>query len=425
MVRQPVTRAPLVVAVATRQCERAVRWYTDVLSGGNGRHVCYVAVPDRGGAAQGFVPAVLRHLASTQPLALVVCQWFADQAQVTAMLRLARELGVPMVAVRPGAQASVARVVIATAGGPNTMELLWTAREIAAALGVSIGLLHWCAAGNASPSLRAADAAMVALERLGVRLLGFRVRHTVCRGTDCIQDILNRTEPDDLLVLGAPSSLRLAAGFAKSLPDSLAQRTAQPVILLARAPARRVSLRSLFWGGLIMCGMRGRDPEKAVSALAGNLVFHHRLPAAARAELAAHGRAAVANGNAVIDSETAFVHLLLPGVAGVAGSMGVCPDGLAFDACGGEQARFVFLLVSAEGRSDSYLSALAAIAARMIRADVRRALLHCRTSAQALAVLEPRTGATAAGVVPALASQDTRVSAAPTPGLRLQAGLTR
>lgn len=91
-----------------------------------------------------------------------------------------------------------------------------------------------------------------------------------------------------------------------------------------------------------------------------------------------------------VDFETAFPHVTLRGFFGVAASMGICPEGVAFDSERGQPTRFISLFVTPDGFYDDYLAALAKLAKRMIDANVRGALLSCETPSQARDILEPR-----------------------------------
>jgi mannitol/fructose-specific phosphotransferase system IIA component (Ntr-type) len=201
---------------------------------------------------------------------------------------------------------------------------------------------------------------------------------------------VNRILQDgDVLVMGAPGALRWGTSFAGSHPDRIAKRMSQPLILLSSAPSGAASLRRLFWGDLILPQAQASGREEAVELLIDCLIRHNQLSPSDKDRIF---RAALERENissTAVDCDTAFPHVLLPGFFGVSACMGIFPEGVKFGAGDGSLSHFIFLMITPKGFSEEYLKVLAKIAKRMICADVRFALLNCRTSQEVLQVLEP------------------------------------
>lgn len=210
------------------------------------------------------------------------------------------------------------------------------------------------------------------------------------KALDVADAIAASVREGDLLVLGAPSALRITSDFEGSLPHTIAKRVSVPLILLSTPSDNRLRLRRLFWGGLIQTDLRPRDKTQALSALIENLALHNQIPLSSVTDTLDRALRRENIMSTAVDCETAFPHVTLPGFFGVAGSMAICPEGVAFGSLDSLPTRFLYLLVTPDNLCDEYLATLGMIARRMFRPEVRAALLRCRTSAQVLDILEPR-----------------------------------
>ena len=385
-----------VVAVASRKAEGAVRWYADLLTGRRNARVFTVyqvetldsSIDVVGNTESDSVTSVIRQFAKANRIGLIVSEWFPNPWKLQSLLILAHELRVTAVFIRQNNIASIGRVLVATTGGPNVLEQMWIANGIASAQGVSVELLHWrrdiADFGSLDPHANHAET--VTIEQLSVRLLGMQAKFETYGGTNFAQCVVESLRKDDLLVMGTPNLL------PGSLPDVVAKRVATPLILLSNPPNDRVSLRGLFWGGrLIQIDMRVRNKEEAIAALIKNLVLHNQLACSSKTDILDRALRREEIMSTATDCETAFPHVMLKRFIGVVASMGICPDGVAFDSDKGRTTKFLYLLITPDGLCDEYLATLAKIARRMINPEVREALLACETSAHAMDILEPRT----------------------------------
>jgi mannitol/fructose-specific phosphotransferase system IIA component (Ntr-type)/nucleotide-binding universal stress UspA family protein len=395
-----------VVAVASRPSEGAILTYADMLTSHRNARVTPVrlhadnpfVVPwgsPANGSGNGFIRGAITHIARVEKVGLIVSEWLSDPLEMQDVLRLAHELAVPAVFVRHSATKPRGRVLVATAGGPNVLQQMWVARQTACTLGLPVHFLRIVHPAVTPAAMPPTDAPTDALDACSCRLLHMEARMETKRAVNVADAIASSVRQDDLLVIGGPSALRLTADFAGSLPHAVAGRVSAPMVLLSAPPENRISLRRLFWGGLIKTGLRPHDKRHAVSALIENLAHHNQLPRSSVADTLDRALRREAIMSTAVDCETAFPHVTLRGFFGVVGSMAVCPDGVAFDSPDGRPTRFLYLLVTPDGLCDEYLSTLAMIARRMIRQDVRAALLRCQTPAQVLDILEPREMPTA------------------------------
>ncbi len=324
-----------------------------------------------------------------RPLEMLIADW--PEAGPDALPRLfasARALDTPAVIIRQARLDGVRRVVLATAGGPHTLHLFWVARAVAAAHGVPVHAVRIAASDPAAPpDEREAPTDPTAI---GTRLFGVPPAVAVSAGTDPVSGIRRLLRPGDLLVLGAPNPLRHAAFFPGSIPDRLARALDTPLLLLLSRPRAPANLRHVFWGQLIQTGMRPRDRRALLARLLDVLAQHNQIPGDRRDDLLDRALDRERALPTAVNHATAFPHIVVPGLLGILGAMAICPDGVDFGSADGTLTRYVFLLITPEGFHDEYLETLARIARRMTRADIRAALLACRSPAAVLDVLEPR-----------------------------------
>ena len=373
-----------VVIAATTTSEPEIRRYADMITGSPPTRI-HLAETARAvdGAPSIDLTAEIQYLAVTKNAELIVCEWFQNPAIMQRLLQLAHELKIPTVFIRPGRAVTGGRLVVATGGGRNVCEQIWIAGEVAAGTDRSLEVFHW------QPAASPRRSENLAVEQMVMHLLGTEAAVYRSTDSDFVSGIVGYLRANDLLVMGAPSSLRWAADFAGSLPDRVASQIDNPLFLLYSPSAGRVNLRHLFWGGLIKPQMQSSSREEALNRLIYNLIDHNQLPPGSKDEILHRALYREAIQATAVDCETAFPHVTLPGFFGVAGSLGIFPDGVDFGGKDGSLSHFIFLMVTPEGFSDEYLTALAKIARRMVNEDVRRALLECKTSAEALNLLEP------------------------------------
>ena len=386
MRKKILTSDTIVANVFSPETERTVRWYAETLTGQRNRRVCAIRPAIREGDSSlpadspDSVQVALRQLARADTIGLIVSDWPSNGEHMQRRLRLADELRVPAVFIRQPSLLAIERVVVATAGGPNVLELMWVAKEIASAFRAPVSILH-CPGG---------DPETIPLEGMAVRMLGMNAAIEVSKGTDFTRCVGAYLRKNDLLVMGAPSPLRRTMAFADSIPDEVARAVKAPIVLLSSPPPSGVSLRRLFWGSLIKTGAAYRNKKDVIADLIQNLARHNQLPRSSQSDILDRALRREEIMSTAVDCETAFPVVTLRGFFGMAAALAVCPEGVAFGSIDGHPTRFFFLTITPDGLCEDYLPTLARIARRMIKPDVRQALLACETPAQVLDILEPR-----------------------------------
>ncbi len=382
-------RELLIVALVSRKSdERMVKWYADRIGG---RHHFRIRVlREDAQSANGEAMRTMRELAETGSLGFLVAPLPADVSALKRLFEFVTEIDVPALFVRQAPERRIRRILVASAGAPHTLQQLWVAREIGITLNIPVHAVRLVDADEEADILSSAarngDALM---ESWTPRILGMTGEDHRLVSADFAQGIVDCIRPGDLLAMGAPSSLYVDR-LEDSIPALVAHRTNAPLIVMKSKRAERVTLRSLFWGHLIMPHLHAADKEAVITELVEALVQHNQAPRSYKASLVNRAMRRERLASTAVGCETAFPHVRLPGFHCVAGSMAICPEGVDFGGENGARTKFIYLLISSDGFCDEHLAVMARIARRMVREEVRDALLGCATASEILDVLEPR-----------------------------------
>lgn len=335
-------------------------------------------------------------LPKSSDIGLLLADWGDDAARLPELLRCADRLDVPALFVRSsnGRLNDVKRILVATAGGPHTLQQMWIAKEIANALKIPVRVVRIALPdeNETAPVPQASGGRREAVvEHWTSRLLGIGESRDVT-AQDVAESIAQAVQPDDLLVMGAPAPFHIAGGLDASTPISVASKISGPLILVHSRRPRQITLRNLFWGRLIQPRLYPPDGQRPIlELLVDALIRHNQAPPTARSDLVERALRRERVMSTAVDCETAFPHIRLPGFRGITACMAICPDGVIYGGPGAARVKFFFLLVTPDGFCDDYLAVLGRIARRMLRPEVREALLGCAQPQDALDILEPRS----------------------------------
>ncbi len=365
-----------------------ISWYADLLAN-RGEHELEII---RDAGCPDATHAEVRRLHDASPLHMLLADWHFNLEHLRGLMSCAALLNIPALFIRQSGLEDVNRILLATAGGIHTLELMWIAREIARSLGLPLQIIRLKRAvspdgGAWLPEYMGAAPEGFEIERWTSRLI--RSDSEVLDTANLVNGITSCVRTGDLLILGAPGPFHAEQQFRHSVPAVIASRTCAPMILLQSRKPDALSLRRLLWGGLISLPLKARGRQSTIEELVDSLVRHYQVPASERVIMVQQALRREHISTTAVDCESAFPHIRMPGFRGLACSMGISPDGISFGGDYGALTRFVFLMVTGDGYCDDYLNALSLIARRMIRPDVRRKLLDCRTPEAVLNVLEP------------------------------------
>lgn len=353
---------------------------------------------DSGGANHSKIHAA-RRLAAVQRPAMLVADWADPNPQ--EVLRLASSYNASAVLLRWPKGCNVSRVLVSSGGGPNSLGQLWIAKEIAFRCGCPAKVLHVvceepCHGGDGGPGW---SSAVVDIQS---RMIGLPGPLEVTVANNVVSGIAATTQPDDLVAIGAPNHYRMPEHFEDSIPHRIAQRLPNPLMLFFGRKPSRPRLREVFWPQMIRLGLSTGSKEEAIALLVNTLIRHEQVPRAWRDRLLEVALARERAASTGVGCETAFPHITFPDCTGVAGCLGVFPEGLDFGDESGRKTRFVFLLVTPEDCYDEYLAVLGKLAELMALPELRKDLLSCRTPTDVLNVLAADEAPPAAAQCPHL-----------------------
>ena len=394
MTQDSLKESWIVAWVSQKRDEAIVQWYADLIGG---HHNFRVRVVREDSEAAGHAIQELRELAAAGSLGFLIVPLTTEGPRVKELFEFVAEFDVPALFVRQAPGCRIRRVLVASAGGPHTLQQLWIAREISATLNVPISGVRLVGAEDHTDALWSSPPTGDALmENWTPRILGVKGEDRRLISDHFAQGIAACVRPGDLLVMGAPSSL-YAGRIGESMPALVARQTKAPFIVMKSKRAESVTLRGLLWGRLVLPDLRPASKEAAIAALVEALVRHNQAPRACKENLVRRALRRERVASTAVGCETAFPHVRLPGFHGVAVSLAICPEGVDFGGDDGRRTKFVYLVISSEGFCDEHLAVVARIARRMVRDEVRQALLGCATPSEALDVLEPRLVAVGVG----------------------------
>ena len=390
---QRTNHDPIVVVVSSLQPDADLRTYAQMLTVHRPAQICSVNAThsDPFVTAWGycentngnaFLGEAICKLNANDAVGLIVSEWLEDPEDMQEVLRQGHRLGVPVVIVRNPTPHPRGKILVATAGGPNVLQMMWVAREVAEALQIPVHLLH-IMQSNTNTNHNGTSV----LDASACRLLRMEANIEIHRAELVQENIIENVTPDDMLVLGAPSALSITTAFTQSIPYQIAHRLQIPVMLLSMPPQQETDLRTLLWGDLIQTQVQFRNKQEALSCMIDNLVQHNHIPLADRETMLKRAAQREALMPTAMDCETAFPHITISGLYGIVGCMAICPSGIDFGSPDGHLTRFIFLLVTPDQFYGEYLATVAKLARTMMRTETRAALLQCTTPEQVLHIL--------------------------------------
>lgn len=385
------------VICSKKENSNVLHWYADLFGDRNihfikaPAHRSSITVPgfvtDRNVLNCEFFSKELTGLIRKEPLQMVLADWSEGTQELSALLGCVGSYHIPSLIIHQKSLDDIKRVIVASAGGPHTLQQMWVASEIAAKLCVPLQVVRLRRTDNSHNNSN--DKVMI--EGWTSRMLG--TKSEPIETDDLVNEFTDIVQVGDLLIMGAPGPFHQQDCIDQSLPVRMAAKLNTPLLIMLSGKPRDTSLGSLLWGDLIQMNLCATDKQDVIRELVDTLVRHYQAPDSKRnlmIELAMRREKAMSTA---IDCQTAFPHVKLPGFRGLACCLGIYPDGVAFDSSSEQLTHFVFLMVTNDGYCDEYLALLAKLAKMMVRDDIRKALLESSTPEQVLALLEPQQNA--------------------------------
>lgn len=138
----------------------------------------------------------------------------------------------------------------------------------------------------------------------------------------------------------------------------------------------------------VMVPLRADDKWDAIRQLCGFLIRTHGIADVTEDELVQTVEEREYTFSTAIGMGVALPHARLPAGPEIMGVMGICPDGIDFDAMDGQPVRLVVLIATPEDHVELHLDVMAAIARIVSHGEIRARLFGARTPAQAIEIIE-------------------------------------
>lgn len=388
-------RSSTVAAVVSHAREPSARWYIRTLAHVPNARIETIRMEDCPDAAS--LTLAVRRIARIQPLGLLVVEWPSDTGLAQAALDVGTELHVPTLLLRDRLT-PCSRVVVATDGGANAIDLLWIAQQLASSAHLPVRVLRLRPPALELPGPSTDDALGAAMQQVMSRMVGLNVQVETLHAADPVAALEREVRQGETLLMGAPSPLRVATGFEGTFPDAASRRVSGTLLLVGRRASAQPCLRRLLWGRLARPGLRAANKREAIEQLVENLVQHNQIPSSSRTDFVERAMDRERLMPTAVGSQAAFPHVRLRDFSGVAASFGVFPDGVDFGSDDGNRSRFICFMVSPYGFYEDYLAILARFARRIVVPDVREGLLRCETATEVVDLLAPRLDVVAGDV---------------------------
>ncbi len=333
------------------------------------------------------LPEAVKAVGETSQIKMLVSDWPQQSECLSCVLSALQQNNLPGILVRKGRHcASVRNALILASGGPHIVHHLWSADAISEELGLPPRILcvelpeakKWgCQEQESSPAgLNAA------------RLVGLKAPLKVSRCEDFVQGITQNVKGDDMVILGGPTYARVGEFFEGSIPDILSKKLPNDLIMFLGRKPSVFDISDIFWEEVVYMDMPRVEKNKAIELLIDKLVKNKQIPAAGRRYVLESAMRRETLYPTATDAETAFPHVTIPGISGLIGSLGICPEGIDFGGGPEQLSKFIFLLISPREHYDEYLGLLSEIANIMLSPRRRADILQSTSPREVLGKLE-------------------------------------
>ncbi len=368
----------LVGYTGSRANRQALEWCGQTLAAG--RDVDFL-MPNQ----SGTLAEIQQQIIAFRPT-LIITDW-PNAEYGENWLRFALQQNLSVVFLRWPEFTKIKRVLILSAGGIHIARQLWIAQKTAETYGCPAQILQVLQTSEMTNSETAAATSLQA------KMLGINTPVKVAYANDVLSGLAGQVEDGDLLILGAPNHWRLSTHFSSSLSDQIAKHFSNPMMMLLGHRPEKIRLRETFWPLMINPGLSAVSREDAIAQLIDCLIRNNQAPQNWRKKLLQLALAREQGSSTAVGCETAFPHIMMPIKGGLAGCMGIFPQGVDFHASDQSLINFVFLFITPDNYYSEYLDILSLLSEKLISTEVRQHLLGCQTGTEVLAVLDPEISA--------------------------------
>lgn len=332
----------------------------------------------------------ITEIAESWPFDLLIADWPYADPDMGIFAHLVKDIDTTVVLVRHR-QRTVRRVLVPAGGGAHALEGIRVADALAMAWSLDrqvLRIVHpgpdfWAHRADLKRRCRHIRNAT----RLYLDVADVEMPVKVRLGGDVADEIICRSRPGDLIVIGGSSQWLMENHASASIPSRVVSGASGPVLMVLTNRGRPSAMTDVFWDRTVAVALTAGSKEQAVAVLVDALVDARQVPPARRDEVLAAVMGRERCGATYIGHGTAIPHAALRGFRGLVGMLGIFPGGVPFGKAEDESASFLFLLLTPKESYEVYLPILARIARFMNDPDNRRQLAQATTSADVVALL--------------------------------------
>lgn len=331
----------------------------------------------------------ITEIAESWPFDLLIADWPDADPDMGIFAHLVKDIDTTVVLVRHR-QRTVRRVLVPAGGGAHALEGIRVADALAKAWSLDrqvLRIVHpgpdfWARRADLKRRCRHIRNAT----RLYLDVANVEMPVKVRLGGDVADEIICRSRPGDLIVIGGSSQWLMENHASSSIPSRVVSGASGPVVMVLTNRGRPSALTDVFYDRTVLVGLHASDKQQAIALLIDALVEGRQVPSARREEILTEVMARESAGTTYIGHGTAIPHAAMRGFRGLIGILGVFPEGVAFGKDDDQRATFLYLLLTPKESYEVYLPILARIARCMSDGAKRRHLIESVTPHEAVGV---------------------------------------
>ncbi len=329
-------------------------------------------------------------IAESWPFDMIVADWPGTDDEMGVFAALVSNTNATAVLIRHRDRAP-GRVLVPTGGGFNARHGVRIAEMLAKAWSLKAEVLRILQPGQGfwtrdrGPDHKCRN--IREATRLYLDVDDDEVPVKVRLGRDAADDIVCRCRQDDVVVIGGPGQWLMARHASSSIPGRVVRGADCSVVMVLANYARPSVLTDVFWDRMVLPGLDAADKHEAVELLVDAIIKRGQAPPEQKDQLLAAATRREDSSETCVAEETAAIHAKVPEFRGLAGMLGVFPEGVPFGDAADRKVRFLFLLLTSTEGDECYRHVLKQIVNAMADSEKRRMIARSTNSGEIVDML--------------------------------------
>ena len=304
---------------------------------------------------------------------------------------LAKTIEIDTLILKDRAFRPARRILIPAGGGGNALMGIQIGHDLARVWGADLEVVRIARDPQCQPNdpiLQRYCHQLAEDMRLQLRLLDIDAPVTVVPSTEVVPPIVEYAREDDLVILGASNDWLQEGYLAGFIPDEIANQVSCSVLMVRAQTQHEICLSHVLWENTIRLDFHPADKWDAITQLVDTLVEEKQVPVSQRQNILDAALERERKTPTALGHQTAIPHAPMPDIPNIIGALAICPEGIDFEAPGGEPVHYIFLLLTPEQNYRSYIPLLAQIARLVQLGETRNALFNCQTPSELTALIK-------------------------------------